>query len=97
MLDTIFRIGHRLGQGHQNRHVFWPTARHDAVNSDVPRRGAAVVWQDCAKHLMRVAFSEFEEVLNFGLCWWDDRQTIAPTILVVKPVDLLESALEDNV
>ena len=64
VLDAVARIGHGFDERDQERHVFRPAARHDAVHRDAPHGRAAPVGQQDAELLVRVAIGVTQESLD---------------------------------
>ena len=96
MLDAVLRIGHRLDQRDQDRHVFRSAAGHHAVHRDVPHRGEAVVGQKLADRVIGRQVGEGQELGDLLLGRRHDGQPVAPAVLEEKAIDLLEAAVEHD-
>ena len=97
MLDAVDRVGHRLCQRDQHRHVFGPAARHHAVDRGRPDGERAARREHHAEHLVGPARGEAQELLDLRERRRDDRQAVAPLHREEMRVDLLEAAGEHDI
>jgi len=97
VLHAVVRISHRFDKRDKHRHVFGATTGNDAIDRHVPDSGLAVIGQERAQHLVGVAVDEVKEGLHPLHRGRDDWQPVAPAILDVETVDVVEAAGKDDV